>query len=35
MLTPKGETEIQTGDVMSLFSKSGLEKDALEVFGSR
>ncbi|MCY4731314.1 winged helix-turn-helix transcriptional regulator [Natronomonas gomsonensis] len=35
MLTPKGETEIQTGDVISLFSKSGLEKDALEVFGSR
>jgi len=34
VLTPKGETTIQTGDVVSLFSKSGLEKDALEVFGS-
>ncbi len=35
VLTPKGETLIQTGDVVSLFSKSGLEKDALDVFGSQ
>lgn len=34
ILTPKGETVIQTGDVVSLFSKRGLEKDALEVFGT-
>jgi len=34
VLTPKGETTIQTGDVVSLFSKTGLEKDALEVFGT-
>jgi len=35
VLTPKGETVLQTGDVVSLFSKTGLEKDALEVFGTR
>lgn len=35
VLTPKGETLIQTGDVVSLFSKSSLEKDALDVFGSQ
>lgn len=35
VLTPKGETVIQPGDVISLFSKSGLEKDALEVFGTQ
>jgi DNA-binding Lrp family transcriptional regulator len=35
ILTPKGETVIQTGDVVSLFSKSGLEKAALEVFGTQ
>jgi len=35
VLTPKGETVIQTGDVISLFSKSGLEKGALEVFGTQ
>jgi DNA-binding Lrp family transcriptional regulator len=35
VLTPKGETEIETGDVISLFSKAPLEKDSLEVFGSR
>ena len=33
VLTPKGETIIQPGDVVSLFSKSSLEKDSLEVFG--
>ncbi|PSQ19419.1 AsnC family transcriptional regulator [Halobacteriales archaeon QS_9_67_17] len=33
VLTPRGETVIQPGDVVSLFSKSSLEKDALEVFG--
>ncbi|CQH64535.1 Lrp/AsnC family transcription regulator / TrkA domain protein (plasmid) [Halobacterium hubeiense] len=35
ILTPKGETKIETGDVISLFSKSGLEKEALEVFGTQ
>jgi len=33
VLTPKGETVIQPGDVISLFSKSPLKKDSLEVFG--
>ena len=32
VLTPRGETVIQPGDVVSLFSKSSLEKDSLEVF---
>jgi DNA-binding Lrp family transcriptional regulator len=35
VLTPKGETVIHPGDVISLFSKSGLEKDALDVFGTQ
>lgn len=35
VLTPKGKTDIQPGDVISLFSKSGLERDALEVFGTQ
>ncbi|QSG10411.1 Lrp/AsnC family transcriptional regulator [Halapricum desulfuricans] len=35
IITPKGETVIEAGDVISLFSKTGLEKDALEVFGTR
>ncbi|WP_135535079.1 MULTISPECIES: Lrp/AsnC family transcriptional regulator [Halostella] len=35
VLTPKGETVIQTGDVISLFSTGPLEKDALEVFGTQ
>jgi len=35
VLTPKGETTIQPGDVISLFSKTGMEKDALEVFGTQ
>lgn len=34
VLTPKGETVIQTGDVVSLFSKSPLKKDSLEAFGT-
>ncbi|PSP78066.1 AsnC family transcriptional regulator [Halobacteriales archaeon QS_1_68_20] len=34
VLTPKGETEIRPGDVISLFSKEPLEKDAMEVFGT-
>ena len=33
VLTPKGKTVIQPGDVVSLFSKSPLKKDSLEVFG--
>lgn len=35
VLPPNGETRIQTGDVVSLFSKSSIEKDALDVFGSQ
>lgn len=35
VLTPKGDTVIQPGDVVSLFSKTPLEKSALEVFGTR
>jgi DNA-binding Lrp family transcriptional regulator len=33
VLTPRGETVIRPGDVVSLFSKSPLGTDALEVFG--
>lgn len=33
VLTPKGETVIQTGDVISLFSRTGIEEDALAGFG--
>lgn len=35
VLTPKGETVIQTGDVVSLFSKTPLHKDSLDVFGTQ
>jgi len=35
VLTPKGETVIRTEDVVSLFSKTQLERDALEVFGAQ
>lgn len=35
VLTPKGETTIRTGDIVSLFSKEPLETDALEVFGTQ
>ncbi|WP_115863027.1 winged helix-turn-helix transcriptional regulator [Halorussus litoreus] len=35
VLTPKGETVIQTGDVVSLFSKAPLAKNSLEVFGTQ
>jgi DNA-binding Lrp family transcriptional regulator len=35
VLTPKGETLIQTGDVVSLFSKQELGKETLEVFGTK
>jgi len=34
VLTPKGGTVIQPGDIVSLFSRTGLEKDALAVFGA-
>lgn len=34
ILTPKGEAEIQAGDVVSLFSKTPLEREALDVFGT-
>ena len=35
MLTPKGETVIQTGDVVSVLSKEKLNTDALPVFGGQ
>lgn len=35
VLTPRGETSIQPGDVVSLFSKSGLKQDALDIFGAQ
>lgn len=35
VLTPKGETMIQPGDVISLFSKTGVERDTLGAFGTR
>ena len=34
VLTPKGETVIRPGDVVSLFSKSPLKRSSLEVFGT-
>ncbi len=34
VLTPKGETTIQTGDVISLFSQRELRTDDLHVFGA-
>ncbi|PSQ31009.1 AsnC family transcriptional regulator [Halobacteriales archaeon SW_6_65_46] len=33
VLTPKGSTVVQPGDVVSLFSKSSFDKDSLELFG--
>ena len=33
VLTPEGETVIRPGDIVSLFSKSPLSQDSLEVFG--
>lgn len=35
VLTPRGETVIRTGDVVSLFSKTPLQKDSLDVFGTQ
>jgi DNA-binding Lrp family transcriptional regulator len=35
VITPKGETVIKEGDVVSLFSESPLEKDSLEMFGTQ
>jgi DNA-binding Lrp family transcriptional regulator len=35
ILTPKGETTIQTGDIVSLFSKTPMQKDSLEGFGAQ
>jgi len=35
VLTPKGETVMQNGDVVSLFSKAPLKKDSLEAFGTQ
>lgn len=34
VLTPKGGTDIQPGDVVTLFSRTAIEKDALAVFGA-
>ncbi|MFW5919542.1 MAG: AsnC family transcriptional regulator [Halanaeroarchaeum sp.] len=34
-ITPKGDTEIRPGDVVSLFSKDPLEKRSLEAFGAQ
>ena len=34
VLTPKGSTVIQPGDVIALFSKTPLKKDSLEEFGT-
>lgn len=34
-ITPKGDTEIQQGDIVSLFSKDPLEKRSLEAFGAQ
>jgi Trk K+ transport system NAD-binding subunit len=34
VLTPKGKTVIQPGDVIALFSKTPLKKDSLEKFGT-
>ncbi len=35
VLTPKGETVVQAGDVVSLLSKGPFDKDSLEAFGTR
>lgn len=35
VLTPKGDTEVQPGDVVTLFSRDPLEKETLEVFGAK
>lgn len=35
VLTPKGDTEVQPGDVITLFSRDPLEKETLEVFGAK
>lgn len=35
IITPKGETDIRPGDVISLFSRDPLEKDSLWVFGTQ
>lgn len=35
VLTPKGDTEIRPGDIITLFSRETLEQGTLEVFGAR
>lgn len=35
ILTPKGKIEIQPGDIISLFSKTPLERESLEIFGTQ
>lgn len=35
VLTPKGDTEVHPGDVITLFSRDPLEKATLEVFGAQ
>lgn len=34
VLTPKGGTDLRPGDVVTLFSREAMEKDALAVFGA-
>ncbi|WP_235271266.1 TrkA C-terminal domain-containing protein [Halorubrum saccharovorum] len=34
ILTPKGSTQIQPGDILSLFSKEPLSKSSLDGFGT-
>lgn len=35
IITAKGKTTIESGDIVSLFSKDPLETDSLDGFGSR
>lgn len=34
VLTPKGDTEVEPGDVVTLFSRRAIEADSLEAFGA-
>lgn len=34
VLTPKGDTEVEPGDVVTLFSRRAIEVDSLEAFGA-
>lgn len=35
MLTPKGDTEIRADDLVTLFSRSGIDDDTISTFGER